>query len=165
MEKHNNKWRGIPAQRMIILVLVLISTGTLLAQGMPPRSGAKASLPTRERIESIRIAFYTREMKLTPEEATVFWPVFNKYQEEEKALRIKHPLNEDGASARLVTLTEEEATRLLDEVNRFADKERDIRKRLTQEVAKTLSPKKALLFIQAEKNFRKELVQQVKARQ
>lgn len=164
MEQKNKNWKSMAGQGIMILLLALAGTTTLLAQGPPPRPGAKPGHPPREQIESMRIAFYTREMKLTPEEATVFWPVFNKYQEEEKALRKKHPLKEEGLEERMATLTEEEATRLLDEVIRFGDKESDIRKRLTQEVAKTLSPKKALLFIQAEKNFRKELVRQVKAR-
>ena len=36
----------------------------------------------RERIESMKIAFLTSEMDLTPEEAQNFWPVYNKAQEE-----------------------------------------------------------------------------------
>lgn len=36
----------------------------------------------RERIESKKIAFLTSEMDLTPEEARVFWPVYNKAREE-----------------------------------------------------------------------------------
>ena len=36
----------------------------------------------RERIESMKIAFLTSEMDLTPEEAQNFWPVYNKAQTE-----------------------------------------------------------------------------------
>lgn len=164
MEQKNKNWKSMAGQGIMILLLVWAGTTTLLAQGPPPRPGAKPGRPHREQIESMRIAFYTREMQLTPEEATVFWPVFNKYQEEEKALRKKHPLKEEGLDERMATLTEEEATRLLDQVIEFADKESAIRKQLTLEIAKNLSRKKALLYIQAEKNFRKELVRQVKER-
>ncbi len=36
----------------------------------------------RERIESMKVAFLTSEMDLTPEEARDFWPVYNKAQEQ-----------------------------------------------------------------------------------
>ena len=36
----------------------------------------------RERIESMKIAFLTSEMDLTPQEAQNFWPVYNKAKEE-----------------------------------------------------------------------------------
>jgi hypothetical protein len=40
----------------------------------------------RKRIESMEAAYMTRELDLTPEEAQQFWPVFNKYRGEVKAV-------------------------------------------------------------------------------
>ena len=34
------------------------------------------------RVESLRIAFITKKLNLTPTEAQGFWPVYNKYDEE-----------------------------------------------------------------------------------
>jgi len=58
-----------------------------------------------QRMRSEKIAFLTAEMNLTPEEAQVFWPVYNKAQEEEmaanKASRDAFMSLEKGTSSKL----------------------------------------------------------------
>ena len=39
------------------------------------------------RIQAIEIAFLTKRLNLSPEEAQRFWPIFNKYREEIRAVR------------------------------------------------------------------------------
>jgi hypothetical protein len=39
------------------------------------------------RTEAIRIAFITKELNLSPEEAQKFWPVYNEYMEELRKAR------------------------------------------------------------------------------
>ncbi len=39
-----------------------------------------------ERMRSLEIGYLTKELKLTPEEAQKFWPVYNKYKQELKSL-------------------------------------------------------------------------------
>ena len=54
-----------------------------------------------EKIEQLKIAFITKHLKLTTEEAQKFWPVYNQYEAEKKQVRqstigsIKE-LKEDG---------------------------------------------------------------------
>ena len=40
----------------------------------------------QERMQSEKIAFFTAELNLSPEEAQVFWPVYNKLEAEKKEL-------------------------------------------------------------------------------
>ncbi len=47
---------------------------------------AKAQHPAGERMRSLEIGYLTKELKLTPEEAEKFWPVYNKYRAELRAL-------------------------------------------------------------------------------
>lgn len=56
----------------------------MLGMAQPP--AAKGANPDRKRIESMEVAYLTRELNLTPEEAQKFWPAFNKYREEVKAV-------------------------------------------------------------------------------
>ena len=35
-------------------------------------------IPNNDKVESLRVSIYSLVLKLTPEEAKVFWPVFNK---------------------------------------------------------------------------------------
>ncbi len=39
-----------------------------------------------ERMRSLEIGYLTKELRLTPEEAEKFWPVYNKYKQEYRAL-------------------------------------------------------------------------------
>jgi hypothetical protein len=41
----------------------------------------------REDIESMKIAYLTKKLDLTPDEAKKFWPVFNQFSEELKNVR------------------------------------------------------------------------------
>lgn len=56
----------------------------LIGLAQPP--APKDKNPDRKRIESLEAAYLTRELNLTPEEAQKFWPAFNKYREEVKAV-------------------------------------------------------------------------------
>lgn len=43
-----------------------------------------------ERIEALRIAFITKQLQLTPQEAEKFWPVYNNYDGEMKKMIRDH---------------------------------------------------------------------------
>ncbi len=63
-------------KRIITLVAVLaVSLTTVFAQeGPKPKDDG-----WKERVLTEKIAFITAELQLTPEEAQVFWPVYNQY--------------------------------------------------------------------------------------
>lgn len=46
-------------------------------------------------IESLKIAYITRELTLMPEEAQKFWPIYNSYVEELKAVRKERKVDND----------------------------------------------------------------------
>lgn len=46
-----------------------------------------AQKPKGEEIESLKIAFFTQKLDLSPEEAKIFWPIYNDMQAEQNALR------------------------------------------------------------------------------
>lgn len=46
-----------------------------------------AQRPKGEEIESLKIAFFTQKLDLSPEEAKIFWPIYNDMQAEQNALR------------------------------------------------------------------------------
>jgi Spy/CpxP family protein refolding chaperone len=75
--------------KKIILALILSLPLAVIAQpgpGRGPGGGQGAGQgPGRDgRLKSLEIAYLTRELNITPEEAEKFWPVYNKYQEEMK---------------------------------------------------------------------------------
>ncbi|WP_443939945.1 hypothetical protein [Pedobacter sp. MW01-1-1] len=46
-----------------------------------------AQRPKMEEIESLKVAFFTKKLDLSPEEAKVFWPIYNDMQAEQNSLR------------------------------------------------------------------------------
>ena len=62
---------------LFIAVLLVSFTSSINAQ--PQKRG--------ERIEALKIAYITQALKLTSEEAQVFWPVYNTYTSEIKTAR------------------------------------------------------------------------------
>jgi Skp family chaperone for outer membrane proteins len=67
--------------KKIILLLMLALPLATMAQQPPPPGGGRFG-EGRERLEAIQIAYLTRELNLTAQEAEKFWPVYNKYQAE-----------------------------------------------------------------------------------
>ncbi|MEO6914233.1 MAG: hypothetical protein ABI151_00080 [Chitinophagaceae bacterium] len=96
------------------------------------------------KLESYKIAFITRKLNFTSEEAQKFWPVYNKYVAEITATR-----KQKGD---------------MDEIS-FEEKQVAVRKKYRTEFAKLLNEEKANQYFQAEKEFnntlRKELQERI----
>lgn len=86
------------------------------------------------RIEALKIAFLTRKLNLSSEEAQKFWPVYNKYADEIRKVQIEAHQNKTS------------------EIDR-EEKILTIRKRFNGEFAKTLSNEKVNTFFRVEKEF------------
>lgn len=56
---------------------------------------AKAQHPAGEKIRSLEIGYLTKQLQLLPEEAEKFWPVFNKYKAEMKAVTSSEEVQEE----------------------------------------------------------------------
>ena len=44
------------------------------------------NITDRKKIQAMEVAYITKELNLSPEEAEKFWPVFNKYREDVKGV-------------------------------------------------------------------------------
>lgn len=71
------------------LSLIICSQLTLVAQDTLPEPNPKAE----EKIKSLEVAFISRKLDLTPEEAQKFWPVFNEYKKEIRKIHQEHRKN------------------------------------------------------------------------
>jgi hypothetical protein len=121
------------------------------------------SIPESKRaeIESKKIGYLTNKLELTPEEAQVFWPVYNAYQnelEEHRQQGIKElrafresfdELDSETILNRLEQRFEHERKRLAIEEEYF------------EKMSKVLSARKLAKLYQAEKDFKRELLRRV----
>jgi len=90
--------------------------------------------PDGSRLEALKIAFITKRLNLTPEEAQKFWPVYNQYSGEIRKVRMDAIQNKEEEIA-----TEEKVL--------------NIRKKYNGEFAKALSPQRVDQFFRSEKEF------------
>ena len=111
-----------------------------------------------EQIESQKIAFITEKLALTPEEAQKFWPVYNanrdKMKEEFSSFRESHDFSPEEIDA----MTDTEATTFLNEQIVHEQKVLDFKKDFNKQLEGILSPQKRVKLIEAEKDFKVELM-------
>lgn len=107
-----------------------------------------------ERIETQRIAFITERVKLTPEEAQSFWPVYNEYRGKEKVLRASRK-----PEKAIMEMDDGEASAHLDRVLEIEQQELQLKVEYSEHLKSILSPKKILRFYMAERQFKERLVQ------
>jgi hypothetical protein len=86
------------------------------------------------RVEALKIAYLTKKLNLSTEEAQRFWPIYNKYAEEIRKVRLDARANKDKEID-----TEEKIL--------------GIRKKYNGEFVKALSSEKVNSFFKAEKEF------------
>lgn len=70
-------------KKFIALTICLFAAVLLFAQ--PQKQNEERRQKEWERLQSEKIAFITAELDLTPEEAQVFWPVYNQCWKEARA--------------------------------------------------------------------------------
>jgi hypothetical protein len=115
-----------------------------------------------EKIRSIRIAIYTEILHLSPQEAKVFWPVFEEYQKKLKDIQQQEKRERNQAVKNWNLLSDAEATLLLDKMLEYEQKEIDLKKQYIEEFKKVIPVKKVLLLRKAEMQFKKALLEKIK---
>ncbi len=142
-----------------LLLILFVGTGTLLAQEEPDFQGKK------ENIESMKIAFITKKLELTPEEAQQFWPVYNQYNDKMKELRKKRRLASREARQNFDALTDKELEQLVnnDLINR--QKDLDLQKEYNEKFKAILPIRKVAKLYAAEEQFKVVLINKLKERQ
>jgi hypothetical protein len=113
---------------------ILISTLLLFSFAIAGFSQNDAAKAEAGRLQAYKIAYLTRKLNLTPEEAERFWPVYNKYQDEIRNTRIA-----DRQANKREIDTEEKIL--------------NIRKKYNSSFEKALTPEKVDKLYQSEKEF------------
>ncbi len=116
-----------------------------------------------DKIEALRIAFLTKYLELTTDEAQKFWPVFNQMHTEMKAISEKEENLKNGKS--INDMTDEELTKLINSHFENEQKMLDLKKKYAEEFKKILPLRKVALLSDAENAFKREMIKHAKERQ
>jgi hypothetical protein len=134
-----------------ILILFIFLVGITSSFAQQPNAGKRV-----KEIEAIKIGYITRRLSLTPEESQKFWPVYNSYQKE--LLNINKQKKENRVAQ------SDNPEKLVDDDFKFDTQILELKKRYRLEFAKVLSAEKVKNLYIAEREFREELIKQLKNR-
>ena len=121
--------------------------------------------PTREEILSQKIAFFTQELDLTPEEAQKFWPVYNESGKKLQAARknINLCLKELHTALKSENPTSDAEIKLLmDKYFKACEAEIEVQSENFEEIAKVIPVHKAAKTFSLEERFRVMLIKQLR---
>jgi hypothetical protein len=139
--------KGIIKKGIWSIIFLLILSGSVLAQAYKER---------HEQIETIKIAFITKKLDLSPDEAKSFWPIYNNYQKELMLLmknrreeRLRMNVNAD------------------DKINTdlaYEKKMLELKSKYKNRYSEAISTEKILLLYQVEREFREHLIKHLNHR-
>jgi hypothetical protein len=141
---------------LVTILMITLAQTMLFAQ--PGGDGPKQD--RKEFIRSQKIAFIATELALTPEEAEVFWPVYNEYDAKMETLREERK----GYTKELRTMdeiTDDRAYELTELILATEKKEVELRSEYLIKFAEVLDKKKAAKVFMAEEKFKRELMDHI----
>ncbi|WP_445382486.1 hypothetical protein [Robiginitalea sp. IMCC43444] len=121
--------------------------------------------PNQQKIKALKIAFFTERLELSPEEASVFWPIYNKYEQEKERLRNMEIREVRSRIAAANSFSESEAKQILNRYIAIEEEQEELDKNFYREMAASLSASKTLQLFRAELEFRRRLLKEFRKRQ
>jgi hypothetical protein len=115
-----------------------------------------------ENFKSRRIAYITEQVKLTPKEAEVFWPVYNEFDSKRQALNKERVKTARYYVTVKENISEKEASELADKVISLQKKEALLSEEYNSKFKAVLPSSKVLRLYQAELQFKRQLLKQLK---
>ena len=139
-------------KKYLMIVLAIGMAGSLMAQKRTHEGEKMTKEERMERFQSMKVAHLTKELDLSPEQAQTFWPVYNKYADQKKAVR-------KGMTRKKVEdMTEEEAETFVKESQEAGRAMGEIDANMMDELKGVLSATQRAKLLKAEKDFHKDVV-------
>ncbi|OIQ22929.1 hypothetical protein [Lacinutrix sp. MedPE-SW] len=115
----------------------------------------------KEKINALKVAHITEELDLTAKEAQAFWPIYNHKEEAEDNIRENSGLKRIND---FDAISETEAKDYLDTLIKMELSKQKIQKEYYTKLKNVLSAKKILKLMNAERSFRRKMIQEFKQR-
>lgn len=141
-------------KKFILLTIIAAVAKLGFAQGPPPPG------MDDEKVEALRIAFLTKYLDLSTDEAQKFWPVYNQMRAELKIVMDKEMSLRSGKS--INDMKDDELVKL---INAHFENEQgmlDIKRKYAEEFKKVLPLRKVAMLADAENEFKREVLKNFK---
>lgn len=147
----------------LIAAAAILTLGTLGATAQEKKEGGYG---WKEKMMSEKIGFITARLQLTPEEAQVFWPVYNKIAaQKDEAFKESRGCYKALREAVKEGKEEKEVKSLLEKYMAANEKVQKIEKDALPQYYKVLDGTKVAKLVIAEEAFRKQQINKLQQRQ
>ena len=147
--------REILRTGIIQLIFIFLSLALFAQNG--PRKDQK------EKIEEVKIAFITKELDLSPDEAKSFWPIYNEMEDKMRAERKVRRKAGKSLKDNFESMSDAEIQSKTTEILDSEIKEAQLKKEYTEKIASAIGYKKATKLLSLEQRFKRELLQKLKS--
>ncbi|MBS4012998.1 MAG: hypothetical protein KGZ97_04450 [Bacteroidetes bacterium] len=159
--KNLNPLKFLNIKSFFMLLMLFVFTGSLFAQ--PPHGHGRRFERRSEEIHSRRVAFITLKVNLTSEEAQVFWPVYNEYNQKKDGL-MQMQMFAESIETRIADMTDAEVLEFIEKEIVMMEKGAQLRREYHNRFLQILPVQKVALLYMAEKEFNRELFKEVRQR-
>lgn len=142
----------------IVLALLIGVAQSGLAQD-PKLEGSK-----REQLQALKVGYLTEKLQLTPDEAQVFWPLYNELEDKLKTIKRERRKNRKSTKENHAEMSDDQLMAAVEAELDFEQQELDLKKEYTQKFKKILPVKKVVLLHQAQEGFKRKLLKGAKER-
>ncbi|HUU99387.1 MAG TPA: hypothetical protein VMW32_00350 [Bacteroidales bacterium] len=139
-----------------IIVLAIFAAFTL--------AQVAAQTANRERLDAFKIAFFTKRLNLSSQEAEKFWPVYNEYQNMRIKIQLERQQLNRAFNQNVANLSDRDITELGDKLIGLEVKEAELAVEFHKRVKTILPPAKVLRLYQAENQYRAQLLNELQER-
>ncbi len=136
--------------RKFIWLVVLFISLQQWVMGQPSR---------RERVEAERVAFITKRMQLTPQQAQGFWPIHTQYEKEERLIKQKY-----RTQISIASMTELDAEEAIEKRLRMEEELLALKKNFFSRFKTVVSARQVLLFQKSNAEFKQYLLEEIRRR-
>ena len=119
----------------------------------------------RKKVKALKVSYITEKLNLTQQEATKFWPVYNKF---EKELRNNYHVQRSALKEEIKTnggvekLTEKQAKIFANKMLALEEAEYNLHSKFQSELSKIITYKKIVKLHIAERDFNRRLFRRYK---
>lgn len=147
-----------------IIISLAIAFLACAAAGAQQPAQKKGNHDWHQKIESEKIAYYTQAIGLTPEEAKLFWPVYDSIEKEQFTLQKAERKAFFALQEALKTgKSEAEIDALLKDYLKAGDANVDLHAKNVAKYQAVLPAAKVAKFFMAKENFRRHMFSSLKA--
>lgn len=140
-------------QKLIIAVIIMVFATPLFSQSI-----------NSDRIEAERIAFFTKKLDLSPEEAQKFWPVYNDFtSRKDKIIQERNGLIR-YLNQNLNNLSDKEVEESGDKLISFILEEAELTRIYHEKFKEVLPPAKVVKIYSTEVQFKTMLLNKLRQR-